>query len=77
VSFHTPKYRLHKGRGQALVQINGKQIYLGKYNSKESKEEYRRLVAEWAALRKRNGAFSDALERIAFTSSALCGIWVS
>lgn len=45
----TPKYRLHKASGQALVQINGRRIYLGKHGSDESKEKYRRLVAEWLA----------------------------
>jgi hypothetical protein len=41
-----PKYRLHKGSGQALVEINGKRVYLGRHNSGESHEKYRRLVAE-------------------------------
>ncbi len=49
MSFRTPKYRLHKGSGQALVQINGERIYLGKYGTEESKEKYRRLVAEFLA----------------------------
>ena len=47
MSVRTPKYRLHKASGQALVQLNGRRIYLGKYGSPESKERYRRLVAEW------------------------------
>ncbi len=42
-----PKYRLHKGSGQALVQINGERIYLGKHGSAESKEKYQRIIAEW------------------------------
>ena len=49
MSFRTPKYRLHKGSGQALVQISGERIYLGKYDTEESKEKYRRLVAEYLA----------------------------
>jgi hypothetical protein len=49
MSFRTPKYRLHKGSGQALVQIDGERTYLGKYDTEESKEEYRRLVAEFLA----------------------------
>lgn len=43
----TPKYRLHRGSGQALVQINGERIYLGKYGTHSSKERYRKIVAEW------------------------------
>jgi hypothetical protein len=38
MSVRIPKYRLHKGSGQALIQINGHRIYLGTYNSPESKE---------------------------------------
>jgi len=44
MSFRPPKYRLHKGSGQALVQLNGERTYLGKYGSEDSKEAYRRLV---------------------------------
>ncbi len=47
MSTRIPKYRLHKGSGQALVQINAQRIYLGKYGSDESKEKFQRLVAEW------------------------------
>ena len=49
MSFRTPKYRFHKGSGQALVQINGTRIYLGKHGTSESKERYRQAVAEWLA----------------------------
>jgi integrase len=52
MSFHVPKYRLHKGSGQALVQVGGHRIYLGKYGSTRSKEKYRRVIAE--ALAKGN-----------------------
>ncbi len=49
MSVRVPKYRLHKGSGQALVQLNGHRIYLGKHGSEESREKYRRIVAEWLA----------------------------
>ena len=45
----TPKYRLHKGSGQALVQLDGRRFYLGRHGSPESLERYHRLVAEWLA----------------------------
>jgi hypothetical protein len=45
LTVRVPKYRLHNGSGQALVEIGGRRIYLGKYNSAESGEKYRRLVA--------------------------------
>jgi integrase len=42
-----PKYRLHKPSGQAVVTLDGRDVYLGKHGSPESKAEYNRLVAEW------------------------------
>jgi integrase len=42
-----PSYLLHRPSGQARVIINGQTIYLGKYGSKESKEKYHRLLAEF------------------------------
>ncbi|HEY1603517.1 MAG TPA: tyrosine-type recombinase/integrase [Pirellulales bacterium] len=44
-----PAYRRHKAVGQAYVNINGRQVYLGKYDSPESHERYRRIVAEFCA----------------------------
>ena len=48
-----PSYRLHKSSGQALVQLNGHRIYLGKYNSAKSREKYHRLLAEWSLAKER------------------------
>jgi hypothetical protein len=31
----TPSYRLHKGSGQAVVTLSGKDIYLGVHGSEE------------------------------------------
>ena len=39
-------YRLHRGSGQAVVTLKGQTYYLGTYGSQESKEKYRRLIAE-------------------------------
>ena len=44
-----PAYLRHKARGQAYVNIDGRQVYLGKFDSPESHERYRRLVAEICA----------------------------
>jgi hypothetical protein len=44
-----PKYRLHRGSGQAFVQIKGKRHYLGVHDSQESKEAYSRFIAELSA----------------------------
>jgi integrase len=56
-----PSYRHHKASGQAIVTIrtaNGdrRDVYLGVYNSNESRAEYARLVAELAT-----GASAEAV----------------
>src|SRR5262249_6479559 len=53
-----PSYRRHSS-GQARVTIDGKDILLGPYCSEESKEAYRRTVAEWA---ERKGQFAPKAE---------------
>jgi len=42
-----PKYRRHKPSGRGVVTIDGKDIYLGRWNSPESVSEYHRLIAQW------------------------------
>lgn len=48
----TPKYRMHKATGQAVVTIAGKDHYLGTHDSRESWERYYRLLAEWSSTDK-------------------------
>jgi integrase len=43
-----PSRRRH-ATGQAFVELSGKRIYLGKYDSPESKQRYDRQVAAWKA----------------------------
>ena len=43
----TPKYRLHKVTGQAVVTLDGRDFYLGPHDSRPSRREYERLVGEW------------------------------
>ena len=45
----TPSYRHHKSDGRAVVTIDGQDVYLGKYNSPESRAEYDRLISVWLA----------------------------
>ncbi len=42
-----PSYRHHKASGQAVVTLGGRDVYLGKYGTHESKQAYKRLVLEW------------------------------
>lgn len=43
----TPSYRLHKPSGQAVATIAGRDVYLGKHGTPESRAEYDRRIAEW------------------------------
>lgn len=67
-----PKYRLHKGSGQAVVEIAGNRTYLGKYGSSESRAMYDSLVAQWLAS-GRQRADSGSLN----TSTGFNGITVA
>ena len=43
-----PKYRHYKPKDLAVVRIDGRDYYLGKYGTPESRERYHRLLAERA-----------------------------
>ena len=42
-----PRYRLHKASGKAIVTLDGKMIYLGTYDSPESRAKDKRELAAW------------------------------
>lgn len=44
-----PKYRKHRASGRAVVNLNGKDHYLGPHDTKTSKLEYDRIIGEWLA----------------------------
>jgi integrase len=46
-SGRVPKLRLHKPSGRAVVRLNGRDYYLGRFGSPESQAEYDRLIGEW------------------------------
>ncbi len=52
-SQNPPPYRHHKPSDQAVVTLNGKDHYLGPFDSEASHTEYDRLVAEWLAQGRR------------------------
>ena len=52
MNVRVPRYRFHKASGQALVEIKGRHIYLGKFDSPDSREKYRRLIAEFMSNNK-------------------------
>ncbi|MCF7954224.1 MAG: tyrosine-type recombinase/integrase [Phycisphaerae bacterium] len=47
-----PSYRLHKASGQAVVTLNGRDIYLGIHNTDESRDRYKVVIQEWLACQK-------------------------
>jgi integrase len=49
-----PKYRRHRASGQAIVTIHGRDHYLGPWNTKASKSEYDRIIAEYLASGRQN-----------------------
>ena len=44
-----PSYRHQKSRDLAVVTVSGRDVYLGKYKSPESRQKYDRLIQEWLA----------------------------
>lgn len=57
-----PSYRHHKPSGRAVVTIDGKDYYLGKWNTDESKQTYDRLITEWLAGGRRLATLNSAAE---------------
>lgn len=50
-----PKYRHYAPKNLGVVRIDGKDHYLGRYDSPESWEKYHRLVAEWLSRDQTDG----------------------
>lgn len=48
-SKRSPSYRLHRPSGQAAVTLDGRDYYLGKYNTPSSRQRYDAVLAEWLA----------------------------
>lgn len=44
-----PSYCHHKSSGQAYSRINGRMIYLGDYDSKESRTKWAEIIADWSS----------------------------
>lgn len=66
-----PKYQHFKPRNLAKVRIDGRDIYLGKYESPESWQKYQRVLAEW-----RLGKFSAEAARADITICELIAAYV-
>src|SRR4051794_4280770 len=58
-----PAYRKHKATGQAVVTLNGRDYYLGQWQSAASKAEYERRIRQWQAA---GGQSADRREELTF-----------
>jgi len=67
-----PGYCHHKASGQAYVRINGKQVYIGDYDSKESRTRYAEIIADWSSgnLQKYGEAVSISRLAVAYLKFA-------
>jgi integrase len=54
-----PRYRKHKASGQAIVNLNGQDFYLGPHGTRASKREYDRLIGEWLTGGRQQRVTSD------------------
>ncbi|MFZ1936432.1 MAG: site-specific integrase [Thermoguttaceae bacterium] len=71
-----PKYRHHKGTGQAFVQVKGRRHYLGKWDTQASKERYSRFVAELAASPIKAASLPLATPAAPITVVELCAAYL-
>lgn len=77
-SRHIPSYRLHKPSGQARVIIDHEHIYLGKFGTPESQENYDRVIAEWLARKQRPPASPAAAQlssRLITVNELILAFW--
>jgi hypothetical protein len=49
-----PTYRLHKARNCAVVTIDGRDHYLGPFDSPSSKQKYAPLIGTWRQLQEQS-----------------------
>jgi len=48
-SLRTPSFRRHKASNQGCVEIDGRQIYLGRFDLPEMRQRYHQTIQEWIA----------------------------
>lgn len=58
-SIRIPSYRLHRCSGRAVVTLGGRDVFLGKHGTPESRGRYQRIIAEWLANDRRLSVSAD------------------
>jgi integrase len=69
-----PKYRKHRASGQAVVTLNGSDVYLGPHGTKASRDEYDRVIGEWHAGGRRSAGSGDAGADL-YVAEVLAAYW--
>ena len=69
-----PGYLHHKSSGRAFVKINGTNIYLGRYNTKESRLEYDRIIQDWLSSGRQFSGTTNYNEPV--TVDGLCATYL-
>jgi hypothetical protein len=69
-----PSYRLHKSTGQAVVTINGKDIYLGRHGTPASVQLYDQTIAKWLANGRRLVAEGESRPRVS-VAEVILAFW--
>jgi integrase len=71
-----PAYCHHKASGRAFVTIDGRRVYLGRFGTPESRDEYDRVIGEWIARGRRPEPRPSASAAGAFTvTSLIAAFW--
>ena len=70
-----PKYRCYKPKNLGLVDIDGKQHYLGRYGSPESVAAYNRLIQEWLAQGGASPALTTPAEGAPSINELILAFW--
>ncbi len=66
-----PSYRCHKPSGQAVVTLDGRDIYLGPHDTPASRDEYDRLIAEWLTRRRAGVSYASGSVDVDLTVNEL------
>ena len=70
-----PQYRVHKAKNLAYARIGGKDVYLGRAHSPESRAQYHAVIGEHLAGKPPRKSPPRPLERTALTIGELAERW--
>jgi len=66
-----PSYRFHKSTNRAVVTLDGRDIFLGRYNSPESRQKYDRMINEWLGAGRQTSGCRRGADRTGAAGSLL------